>query len=265
MSSNALRLTIAQGYQIMSAWNGMIETVERWIYEAAVTDFDENFQEAVNNGEVVGVEPTNFSYEYNARARIQEIGQHDTHATVAITINWGLSLDRAEELENMILDRFVAQGVPASLIKFTWFLPLPALTEAQREQIKASWLRSGQTNLWGVVHSRLLNSAMLLGGRSLSSHFPTWWEDDEFVDRIENTRRNAVTLVEIPGSPFRTLFALLGMRPTDRFATVAITTSWEVSREQKAELVNKVAEVLGDPELSSRIKFVYGSCRPPAQ
>lgn len=141
---------------------------------------------------------------------------------------------------------------------------LPVLNAAQREQIQYFWLRSDKTNLWSLIHSRLMNSAMLLGGQALSSYFPRWWEDREFVSRIETTR-NTVTLVVIPGSRFRTTFALLRTRPTDTFATVAIATSWEFSREQKTELENKVAEVLGDAELSSRIKFAYGSCDPPSQ
>lgn len=141
---------------------------------------------------------------------------------------------------------------------------LPVLSATQWEQIQTLWLRSGQTNLWCLVHSHLLNSAMLVGGQALSSYFPAWWEDKEFVSRIETTR-NAVTLVVIPGSQFRATFALLGVRPTDTCATIAIATSWDFTTEQKAKLEEKVAEVVDDAEISSRIKFTYGSCHSPSQ
>ncbi|KAK7920480.1 hypothetical protein PG985_008502 [Apiospora marii] len=141
---------------------------------------------------------------------------------------------------------------------------IPALSAAQWEQIQTFWLRSGETNLWCLIQSHLMNSAMLLGGEALSSYFPRWWEDKEFVKRIEITR-NAVTLVVIPGSRFRHTFALLGVRPTDTRATVAIATSWDFTSEQRTALENKVAEVLDDEEISSRIKFAYGSCHPPGQ
>ncbi|KAK8093914.1 hypothetical protein PG997_000599 [Apiospora hydei] len=135
-----------------------------------------------------------------------------------------------------------------------------ALTNVQQTQIREIWQRQSQS-LRGIVLSRMLESAMNVGGKSLSRLYPEYYDDAEFIEKIEATP----TSVSIRGSRFRATFELLDMKPGDSHATVAVATSWTFSSEEKAGLEGRGAAVVDDTTISSRIKFTYGSCDPPAQ